>query len=109
MIDGKSHLCAAALNDIFSRLGWHRSGCTAMPTESATAVAVQYRSPQFGAVRVVRCDAAGVTRWLKLHAAKFGGKARFEELLDRKDCLPAAPVQQLLDLSAPIARRAMKP
>lgn len=109
MINGKSHLCAAALNDIFSRLGWHRSGCTAMPTESATAVAVQYRSPQFGSVRVVLCDALGLIKWLKLHATQFGAKARFEELLDRKDSLPSAPVQQLLDLSAPIARRAMKP
>ena len=109
MIDGKSHLIASEMNDIFARIGWHRAGFTAMATESATAVAVQYRSPKFGAVRVVSCDALGVARWLKTHAIKPGGKAQFLAILDRKDSLPAAPVQQMLDLSEPIARRAMKP
>lgn len=109
MIDGKSHLCASSLNDIFARLGWHRSGMAAMPTETPTLVAVQYRSPQYGAVRVVSCDALGVTRWLQRYAVKPGGKGQFENLLDRKSSMPAAPVQQLLDLSEPIARRSMRP
>lgn len=75
MIDGRSNLLASELGDIFARLGWHRAGFTAMATESATAVAVQYRSPKFGAVRVVSCDALGVARWLKLHAVKPGCRA----------------------------------
>lgn len=109
MIDGHSNLLASEMNDIFARIGWHRSGFTAMATESATAVAVQYRSPKFGAVRVVSCDALGVARWLKTHAVKPGGKAKFEELLDRKESAASTPVQQMLDLSEPLARRAMKP
>lgn len=109
MIDGRSNLLASELGDIFARLGWHRAGFAAMATESATAVAVQYRSPKFGAVRVVSCDALGVARWLKTHAVKPGGKAKFEELLDRKESVAAAPVQQLLNLTEPVARRAMRP
>lgn len=109
MIDGRSNLLASELNDIFSRLGWHRSGFVAIPTESANSVAVQYRSPKFGAVRIVSCDALGVARWLKTNAIKPGGKAQFLAILDRKDNLPAAPVQQMLNLSEPLARRAMKP
>ena len=108
MIDGRSNLLASELGDIFARLGWHRAGFTAMATESATAVAV-HRSPKFGAVRVVSCDALGVARWLKTHAVKPGGKAKFEELLDRKESVAAAPVQQLLNLTEPVARRAMRP
>lgn len=109
MIDGRSNLLASELSNIFARLGWYRAGCAAMPTESATAVAVLYRSPKFGTTRVVSCDALGVARWLKTHAVKPGGKSRFEELLDRKDCVAAAPVQQLLNHTAPLARRTMRP
>ena len=109
MIDGRSNLLASELGDIFARLGWHRAGFTAMATESATAVAVQYRSQKFGAVRVVSWDALGVALWLKTHAVKPGGKAKFEELLDRKESVAAAPVQQLLNLTEPVARRAMRP
>ncbi len=109
MINGRSNLLASELGDIFARLGWHRSGTAAMATANPNTIAIQYRSPQFGTVRVVTCDALGLIKWLKLHATQFGGKARFEELLDRKPSTPSAPVQQLLNLSEPIARRAMKP
>ncbi len=109
MIDGRSNLLASELGDIFARLGWHRSGFIAMPTESANSVAIQYRSPQFGVVRVVSCDPLGVARWLKTNAITPGGKAQFLAILDRKESVAAAPVQQLLNLSEPIARRAMKP
>lgn len=109
MIDGRSNLLASELNDIFSRLGWHRSGFISMPTESAAVVAIQYRSPQFGAVRIVSCDALGVARWLKTNAIKPGGKAQFLAILDRKESVAAAPVQQLLNLTEPVARRAMRP
>lgn len=109
MINGRSNLLASELGDIFARLGWHRSGFIAMPTESANSVAIQYRSPKFGAVRVVSCDALGVAVWLKTHALTPGGKSRFVELLDRKNSISATPMQQLLNLSEPLARRAMKP
>lgn len=109
MIDGKSHLIASEMNDIFARIGWHRAGFTAMATDRHHLVGIQYRSPKYGKVRIVNCDALGVARWLKTHAVKPGGKAKFEELLDRKESVAAAPVQQMLDLSEPLARRAMKP
>lgn len=109
MIDGRSNLFASELNDIFARLSWHHAGLTAIPTDNADAVAIQYRSAKFGDTRMVRCDPIGLARWLKLHAVKPGAKGLFETLLDRKDAIQSAPVQALLDLSNPIARRAMKP
>lgn len=109
MIDGKSHLIASEMNDIFARIGWHRAGFTAMATDRHHLVGIQYRSPKYSKVRIVNCDALGVARWLKTHAVKPGGKAKFEELLDRKESVAAAPVQQMLDLSDLLARRAMKP
>lgn len=109
MIDGRSNLLASELGDIFARLGWHRAGFTAMATAHHHLVGIQYRSPKYGKVRVVNCDALGLARWLKLRAGKPGCRAEFETLLDRKESAASTPVQQMLDLSEPLARRAMKP
>ncbi|MBQ4636747.1 MAG: hypothetical protein IJB64_09975 [Akkermansia sp.] len=109
MIDGKSHLIASEMNDIFARIGWHRAGFTAMATDRHHLVGIQYRSPKYGKVRIVNCDALGLTKWLKPRAGKPGCRAEFETLLDRKESAADTPVQQMLDLSEPLARRAMRP
>lgn len=109
MIDGRSNLYASTLNDIFARIGWHRAGFTALATERHSLVGIQYRSPKYGKLRVVNCDAAGLATWLRPRAGKPGCRAAFEGLLDRKESATAAPVQQMLDLSEPIARRSMRP
>lgn len=108
-MDAKSVAAARALGDVFSKLLWHRHGVHALPIDKPTEVAVQYRSDAHGCVRIVRCDSAGLGRWLAKNAMTQGGWARFCGLLDKKDEYLKA-VQQELPMELPrVAQRAMLP
>ena len=75
---------AARLNDLLQERGWDRRGMRAFPTDSQLEVAVQYRSEDFGRVRVVACDPLKLTEWIRANIAQPGVWVRLLALLDRK-------------------------
>ena len=100
---------ARATGDVFAKLRWHRYGVHALPVETPTDIAVQYKSEAFGCVRIVRCDSAGLGRWLAKNAMTQGGWARFCGILDKKAEHKKA-IQQELPMEMPrVAKQSMIP
>lgn len=83
-MNAKSACAAAALNDIFSKLGWKNYNIYAFPSSKENTVIIQYRSQEAGCTRSVPCDPLGLGKWIR---AKTHTPAPFRQLrsiLDKK-------------------------
>lgn len=104
---------AAEFNDMFAKLGWQHHGFRAYPCELRESVVIQYKSATWGDRRTVICDSVRLALWLKNHAVAFGGRTKFEAILDQKSERPAPPLSQgELNLgreASPLVRASMSP